>query len=64
MKFLIFIFMFFVLSALLIISNNNLGMLESENIEIFSTLYFDWINGFYNNLQFLTGNIVGLDWVP
>lgn len=64
MKLLLFIMLFFVLSALLIISNNNLAMHKQENIGKFSELYLNWTNTLYLNAQILTGETVKLDWLP
>ena len=64
MKIFIFIFMFFILSALLIISNNNLALHEKENLNQFSEIYTDWLNQVYINTQTITGNIVKMDWLP
>ncbi len=64
MKLLLFTMLFFVLSALLIISNNNLAMYKQENIGKFSELYLNWINTLYLNAQILTGEVVKLDWLP
>jgi len=62
MKILIFILIFFILGALLIIENNNLAMHKQENIKIFSELYVKWINNIYINFQSLTGEIVKKNW--
>ena len=64
MKVLILFFMIFVLSGLLIISNNNLYMSEKENINVFFKLYGEWLGKIYFNSQVLTGNAIGLDWSP
>ena len=64
MKVLVVILMFFVISALMIISNNDLAMLEKGNIEKFSELYGTWINQIYLNFQTMTGEVVKLDWLP
>jgi hypothetical protein len=64
MKILMFVLMFFVVSALLIISNNNLEMYKSENISKFNNLYFKWVDEIYSNIQSITGNVVKLDWLP
>jgi len=64
MKVLVVILMFFVISALMIISNNDLAMLKKGNIEKFSESYVIWINQIYLNFQILTGDIVKLDWLP
>jgi hypothetical protein len=64
MKLLIFLFMFFMISALLIISNNGLSFIRDENIGKFSELYVDWLNELYFNFQGLTGNVVEQNWLP
>lgn len=56
--------MFFIFSALLIISNNNLAFNEDKNIKQFSQLYWEWLNKFYFNSQIITGNIIKINWLP
>ena len=64
MKILIIILMFFAVSALMIISNNDLTLHKSEHAKLFSELYSEWLDGVYVNVQVLTGKIVQLDWFP
>lgn len=64
MKILAIIFIFFILNALLIISNNELSLIEDKNIKKFSELYVQWLNKIYENSQKITGNMVKLDWIP
>ena len=64
MKILFIVLMFFVISALIIISNNGLAMYEQENVEKFSDLYLEYINQIYVNSQTITGEVVELDWLP
>jgi len=64
MKPLIIVMMFFILGALFIISNNNLGLAEKENISSFSKMYVGWIGNLYSNAQSVTGYVVKLDWLP
>ncbi len=56
------ILMFFVLGALLVISNNGLTLAENENLGEFSDLYVKWIDKVFNNVKGITGNVVKLDW--
>ncbi len=64
MKILMFVLMFVIICALLIISNNDLEMYKHENIENFSKLYIQWGDQVYLNAQILTGEIIKLDWLP
>ena len=64
MKILIAIFMFFVLGALLIISNNNLVLGDSENVIEFRDLYFSWLDKTFLNMKSVTGYAVDLGWEP
>ena len=64
MKILLAIMMFLVISALFIISNNNLAMYKQENIVNFVDMYTKWFNHIFSNTQKVTGEIVKLDWLP
>ena len=64
MKIIVLILFFLAVSALLIISNNDLALYKQENVEEFSALYVQWLNEIYSNMQTLTGNAVKLDWLP
>ncbi len=64
MKIFIFILMFFIIGALLIISNNNLAMYQQSNVVKFSELYVEWFDGLYANSQILIKEIVKLNWFP
>jgi len=64
MKILIGVLIFFIISALLIISNNNLSLIKDQNIKTFSQLYLNWIDKIYSNTQKITGNIIKLNWIP
>ena len=56
--------MFFTLSALLIISNNDLALYEKENYKIFLDSYVEWLDKLSANYQRLTGEVIKLDWLP
>jgi len=60
----LFLFIFLILSGLLIISNNNLSFSNSENIQTFGHLYVSWLDGIYSNVQILTGDVIGANWFP
>jgi len=64
MKILLVIMIFFVISALFIISNNNLAMYKQENIVSFVDMYTKWINNIFSNTGELTGQATKMDWLP
>jgi len=55
---------FFILSALLIISNNGLVMSNGENLGVFLKMYSSWANQLYGNFQTITGDVIKLEWFP
>ncbi len=56
--------MFFVLSGLLIISNNNLNLGDHGKFQEFGSLWIKWAEKISSNLISVTGHAVGLDWNP
>ena len=64
MKVLIFVLMFFILGSLLIISNDNLFLSNSEDAKTFGTIWIDWVEKIYGNSLSITGNLVKMNWVP
>ena len=64
MKIILFIVIFLLMNAFLIISNNNLHINNTENIKQVFVLYGDWIKQVSGNLGQVTGDAVKLDWTP
>jgi len=64
MKIILFVLMFLVIGALLILSNNNLPLYKDENISQFKILYIQWLDDVYQNTQSITGNVIGMKWLP
>ncbi len=64
MKIILFILMFLIIGALLILSNNNLPLYKDENIAKFKVLYVDWLDSVYKNTWTITGNAVNMKWMP
>jgi hypothetical protein len=64
MKFIILLFCFFIISALILISNNNLALIEDDNLKSFASLYVVWVDQVYENLQTITGHATKMNWVP
>jgi hypothetical protein len=64
MKILVFVLIFLIIGALLILSNHNLPLYKEENIIIFKGLYLDWLGSIYENAAFITGNVIDMKWLP
>jgi len=64
MRFFIFLVILFMISALIIVSNNNLALYKNENIPKFSHLYVEWLGKVYENIITSGGYVVRLDWLP
>ena len=64
MKSFIILLKILVLSALLIIGNNNLALHDSAEREQFFDLYLSWLSGFYDKASFIVGHVVKLEWLP
>lgn len=54
----------FVISALLIVSNNNLALADSHNRELFWDQYHNWLSVTFDHGLELTGYVVRSDWLP
>lgn len=64
MKIAILIVKFFVLGALFIVSNYSLALKDPSQFAIFSELYLNWLESFFNNSMQVTGYVVQFDWLP
>ena len=63
MKFLSFILFILILSALLIISNSEIYLLE-QGFENFSIIYLNWLDKIYSNVIQITGQVISQTWLP
>jgi hypothetical protein len=64
MKLAIFVLKFFFISALLIVSNENLALKDSEAREQFFSYYFAWAGNFFDNARQMTAYVVKSAWLP
>ena len=64
MKIIIFILMFLCIGAFFIISQNEIPLNNSENIDKFLLLYKDWVGDIFGNLGSMAGHIVKMEWLP
>jgi len=61
--FLLILFFLFV-SALFIISNQNLALKEKENAMQFGRLYYNWFLNLGNNVFKTTAYVIKFEWMP
>jgi hypothetical protein len=64
MRIAIFLVIFFIISALMIVSNNNLSLYKNENLPKFSQLYIQWLGSIYQNIITTSEYTIRLDWLP
>jgi len=64
MKTLMFIVMFLLIGAFFIISNQNIQLNSSENVELFFKKYARWIDDLIENGKVVSGYVVKMEWLP
>jgi len=64
MKIYIIIVMILCIGAFFIISQNNLHMNESANVDRFFSLYTSWIGKCFQSVGSLTAHVIRLEWLP
>jgi phage anti-repressor protein len=64
MRVIIFILMFLIISALVIINNQNLYVIDKNDLQKFSNEYSSWSEKIYKNLISITGQITNMEWIP
>lgn len=52
------------ISALFIISTNNLHLTQESDRAVFFDAYTDWFDDFFDNLKFLTAYVIRAHWLP
>lgn len=62
MKIVIIFLMFFILGALLVISNHAISFQAENDLSLFKDSYFVWLEKVFGNFGKLTGDFVKLDW--
>jgi len=64
MKILMLVIMFFCIAGFFIISQNNLALKDSENVDEFISLYKDWLGKTTKNLGNVAGHVIKMGWLP
>lgn len=64
MKIIIIFVMFLFVGVFFIVSQNNLALNSSENIDEFILLYKGWVYEISENFKDITGHIVKMNWLP
>jgi hypothetical protein len=64
MKIPMLIISFIMISALFIISNDNLHMQNASDRAIFGNSYYLWLGSLFDNMKAVTGYVVHANWLP
>ena len=64
MKIAMLVVIFLLLGAFFIVSQNNLALNSSENVDKFVSSYIDWLASFVGDVTRLGGFVVKLEWLP
>ena len=64
MKFWLIVFLFLFISALVIVSNNNLHLKSVSEAKEFASLYYSWLLNTAGDVIKVTGYVVGFEWLP
>jgi hypothetical protein len=55
---------FLTLGALIIVHNDRLHLGTYEDLSIFYSAYYSWIEHLFIDLRSITGTVIGVDWIP
>ena len=64
MKIAIFLIVFLLAGAFMIVSNNNIHLGDSGEFNKFMGIYYEWFFKIFDNTKSLTGYIVNANWMP
>lgn len=64
MKLALAVLKFFFISALIIVSNENLALSDPMSRHEFSDRYYDWMRGLFINVKQVTGYVINSEWLP
>jgi len=64
MKTVIIVFMFFLIGAFFIISENNLALKQADNIDKFLGLYSTWLSHIFDNAKGISTYVIKMNWLP
>lgn len=64
MRLVILFFVFLLLGAFFIVSNENLHLKDKAEFDQFAELYYGWFGDLFSNAKSMTGYIVKAEWMP
>lgn len=64
MKLLMIVLIFFFFGAFFIVSQDNLALSSSANLDKFMAAYSSWLNHLLGNVGGVTGYLIKMDWLP
>jgi len=56
--------MFLFIGAFFIISENNLALNKTGNVDRVLGIYYLWISHLFDNARVMTGDVVRMNWLP
>jgi len=62
MRYLFIFFCFLLIGGLLILSNQNLSLIIPDNLVLFSSQYYSWLDLVYSNFSVLFSNLLEMNW--
>ncbi len=63
-KLILIVFVFLVLGALFIVSNDRLALGKAENLAQFKQDYYFWLSHLFSNSKGVVGYVVQSEWLP
>lgn len=64
MRIRVIIVLFLLIGAFFIVSNDNLHLNNSEDMQKFVGLYYSWLSGLFDNVKSISAYVIKADWLP
>jgi hypothetical protein len=64
MRVIVLIIIFLLIGAFFIVSNNNLHLNASKDMQKFVGLYYSWLSGLFDNVKGISAYVIKADWIP
>jgi hypothetical protein len=64
MRIRVIILLFLLVGVFFIVSNNDLHLNETKDMQKFVSLFYSWLSGLFNNMKDITGYVIKANWLP